>query len=257
MQEQADALQLGARILFVGLEDIHPPTKGGGQSLKKSSARPKRANPKNLRRRPTPSAPTPGPRAKAFKRVTAAEADEHAAITNSAARAMLFANQQLAYNAAPGHNGVYEQHAYLETLVQNSADSRKYIIATTNTPNIVIFNLGRQNSQRFDRPTSSSSFEINDMKRSPLTMIVAAILIIIFGLLLFVYQVRKSEVAVVTFSAKFATSRPNPAPACAGPGRLNKFTSSTSASRTGRQIRADQTARPEHPHAGRLCRLSN
>ena len=83
----------------------------------------------------------PGPTGESFKRVTAAEADEHAAITNSAARAMLFANQQLAYSAAPGRNGVYEQHAYLDALVENSADARKYIIATTNAPNIVIFNL--------------------------------------------------------------------------------------------------------------------
>lgn len=36
------------------------------------------------------------------------------------------------------------------------------------------------------------------MKRSPLTIAVGAVLLIIFGLLLFVFQVRKSEVAVVT-----------------------------------------------------------
>jgi hypothetical protein len=76
-----------------------------------------------------------------FKRVTAAQADQHGVITNSAARALLFANQQLAYSAAPGYKGVYEQQAYLEALVGNSADARKYIIATTNAPNIPIFDL--------------------------------------------------------------------------------------------------------------------
>ena len=40
------------------------------------------------------------------------------------------------------------------------------------------------------------------MKRSPLTLAVAFVLIVIFGLLLFVYQVRKSEVAVVTLFGK-------------------------------------------------------
>jgi membrane protease subunit HflC len=51
------------------------------------------------------------------------------------------------------------------------------------------------------------------MKRSPLTIVVAAILIVIFGLLLFVYQVRKSEVAVVTLFGKIHTVETN-----AGPG---------------------------------------
>jgi hypothetical protein len=73
--------------------------------------------------------------------VATANADEHSAVTNSAARAMLFASQQMAYSAAPGRNGVYEQRAYLETLVEGGSQSRKYIIATTNTPDILIFNL--------------------------------------------------------------------------------------------------------------------
>ena len=37
----------------------------------------------------------------------------------------------------------------------------------------------------------------NDMKRKPLTLAVAFILIVIFVLMLFVYQVRKSEAAVI------------------------------------------------------------
>jgi membrane protease subunit HflC len=50
------------------------------------------------------------------------------------------------------------------------------------------------------------------MKRSPLTIAVAAILIVIFGLLLFVYQVRKSEVAVVTLFGKIHTVKSDPGP---------------------------------------------
>jgi membrane protease subunit HflC len=50
------------------------------------------------------------------------------------------------------------------------------------------------------------------MKRSPLTIVVAAILILIFGLLLFVYQVRKSEVAVVTLFGKIHTVKSDPGP---------------------------------------------
>jgi membrane protease subunit HflC len=52
------------------------------------------------------------------------------------------------------------------------------------------------------------------MKRSPLTIVVALLLIAIFGLMLFVFQVRQSEVAVVTLFEKMETdnTRTNPGP---------------------------------------------
>jgi membrane protease subunit HflC len=52
------------------------------------------------------------------------------------------------------------------------------------------------------------------MKRSPLTIVVALLLIAIFGLMLFVFQVRQSEVAVVTLFDKMESdnSRTNPGP---------------------------------------------
>ncbi len=50
------------------------------------------------------------------------------------------------------------------------------------------------------------------MKRSRLTIAVAFVLIVIFGLLLFVYQVRKSEVAVVTLFGKVNHVKDTPGP---------------------------------------------
>jgi modulator of FtsH protease HflC len=50
------------------------------------------------------------------------------------------------------------------------------------------------------------------MKRKPLTLAVAAALLIIFFLMLFVYQVRVSEVAVVTFLGKIAQVKTEPGP---------------------------------------------
>jgi len=47
------------------------------------------------------------------------------------------------------------------------------------------------------------------MKRTPLTLAVAFILIVIFGMMLFFYQVRKSEVAVVTFFGKVVNVQTN------------------------------------------------
>jgi membrane protease subunit HflC len=45
------------------------------------------------------------------------------------------------------------------------------------------------------------------MKRSPLTITIAFLLIVVFGLMLFVFQVRKSEVAVVTRFGKLVQDR--------------------------------------------------
>jgi membrane protease subunit HflK len=140
MQAEADRLQLGARVMFVGLEDIHPPTKVAKIFEQVVGARETRES-KILQAQAYAISTNAWANGESFKRVTVAQADQHVAITNSAARAMLFTNQEMAYAAAPGNDGVYEQHAYLQALVDNSGDSRKYIIATTNAPNIIIFNL--------------------------------------------------------------------------------------------------------------------
>jgi membrane protease subunit HflC len=50
------------------------------------------------------------------------------------------------------------------------------------------------------------------MKRKPLTLAVAVVLLVIFGLMLFVYQVRLSEVAVVTFFGKVVRVNTEPGP---------------------------------------------
>jgi regulator of protease activity HflC (stomatin/prohibitin superfamily) len=140
MQTEADKLQLGARVIFVGLEDIHPPSKvakwfedvvGAAETRE---ARILQAQAYSISTNAWASA-------ESSNRVWKAEADEHRAITNATARAMLFTNQALAYAAAPGVNGVYEQRARLEALVDGSRQARKYIIVTTNTPDILIYNL--------------------------------------------------------------------------------------------------------------------
>ena len=48
------------------------------------------------------------------------------------------------------------------------------------------------------------------MKRTPLTLAVAFVLIVIFGSMLFFYQVRKSQVAVVTFFGRVARVKSEP-----------------------------------------------
>jgi len=140
IQAQADARRLGARIIFVGLEDIHPPTKVAKKFEEVVGAAETREA-KILQAQAYSINSNALASAEASNRVWAAEADRHQAITNSASRAILFHNQALAYAAAPGANGVYEQRARLEALVNGSRQARKYIIVTTNTPDILIYNL--------------------------------------------------------------------------------------------------------------------
>jgi regulator of protease activity HflC (stomatin/prohibitin superfamily) len=140
IQAEADELQLGARITFVGLEDIHPPSKVAKYFEDVVGAAETREA-KVLQALAYSISTNAWASAEASNRVWKAEADEHRAVTNATARAMLFTNQALAYAAAPGANGVYEQRARLEALVNYSRYARKYIIVTTNTPDILIYNL--------------------------------------------------------------------------------------------------------------------
>jgi regulator of protease activity HflC (stomatin/prohibitin superfamily) len=140
IQSEADALSLGARILFVGLEDIHPPTKVAKIFEQVVGAAQTRQS-KILQAQAYAVATNNWAIGESARRVLAAQAERHRAITNAVAAAILFADQERAYAAAPGYQGIYEQRAYLEALVEYSAEARKYIIATTNAPNIPIFDL--------------------------------------------------------------------------------------------------------------------
>jgi modulator of FtsH protease HflC len=60
------------------------------------------------------------------------------------------------------------------------------------------------------------------MKRNPLTLFIAFILIVIFGLLLFVYEVRKSESAVVLRFGKIDRVQTEPGPGLCWPWPIEK-----------------------------------
>jgi len=60
------------------------------------------------------------------------------------------------------------------------------------------------------------------MKRKPLTLAVAVVLLVIFGLMLFVYQVRVSQVAVVTLFGKIVRTKSDPGPGLRLPYPIEK-----------------------------------
>lgn len=143
IQTAADVLQLGARITFVGLEDIHPPQKVA-EIFEKVVGATQTKESKILDAQALAYTTNALASAEASNRVWTAEAGAYRATVTSIARAVLFTNQALAYAAAPGKDGIYEQRALLDTWVNSSRQARKYIIATTNTPDILIMNLEDQ-----------------------------------------------------------------------------------------------------------------
>ena len=76
--------------------------------------------------------------------VLGAEADSVRRKSIAMARAASFTNQIPAYRASPE---VYQQRAYLQVLARGGANVRTYVIATTNTDDVILFNL----EERFQR----------------------------------------------------------------------------------------------------------
>ena len=137
IQQAATARRLGVRVAFVGLEDIHPPVKVAAEYEKVISA--------IQNRRARVLASTAG----AIRTNTLAEA-RVVEITNRAfadrlqrelgalAQVSLFTNQLAASQASPT---VYAQRAYLSTFTRSVAGARKYLVLTTNTDDVIQFDL--------------------------------------------------------------------------------------------------------------------
>ena len=77
----------------------------------------------------------------AIEKVRAAEGKATRRVTDAAAQAARFTNQIAAYQAAPE---VYPARVYLQTLGRASAGTRKYVVAPTNTHDVIQLNLEDQ-----------------------------------------------------------------------------------------------------------------
>ncbi|MBA4149137.1 MAG: protease modulator HflK [Verrucomicrobia bacterium] len=137
IQTAADQRDLGALIVFVGLQDIHPPVAVAEDYQKVVGTR-QAKEAAILNAQAFEFQTNALARAEAFKRVRSAEADKQSREVNALANAALFTNQLPAYAAAPT---VYAQRKYLETFARASKNARKYVIATTNTQDVIQFDL--------------------------------------------------------------------------------------------------------------------
>jgi membrane protease subunit HflK len=137
IQDDANRHRLGVKILFVGVQDLHPPVKVAGDYEKVVAATQQRIALTNAAvAEAIQTNALAG--AQAFTDVSQAEAQQQQTELAAWARAGLFTNQMAAYAAAPS---VYRQRAYFHMFPEATANARKYILLVTNTYNVLQFDL--------------------------------------------------------------------------------------------------------------------
>ena len=154
IQAEANQNGLGVKIIFVGVQDLHPPVNvagdyekvvaAGQQMIAQTNAAVADAIQTNALAGAT-----------AFSAVAGAEAAGQQIELSAYARADLFTNQMIAYDAAPA---VYRQRTFFQMFPEATANARKYILLTTNTQDVLIFDLEdkiREDLLNLNVPTNS------------------------------------------------------------------------------------------------------
>ena len=129
MQKEADAEKLGVAILFVGLQDIHPPVQVAEAYEAVIGATQERET-EILTAQAYQAERVPVAHAEAAKKVREAEAARVLRITAACAQGGQFTNQVRAFEASPL---VYTRRAYLDTIVRGVGASRKIVLSTAGT----------------------------------------------------------------------------------------------------------------------------
>ncbi|HEX4264124.1 MAG TPA: SPFH domain-containing protein [Verrucomicrobiae bacterium] len=137
IQAAADERHLGAKIIFVGLQDIHPPQKVAGDYEKVVGANQTKladilaAQADDIKTNALTTAA-------ATNIIDVAEGDRTRTEVSAWAKAALFTNRIPAFAAAPS---IYMEREYLQTFGRATANARKYILLTTNTHDVLQFDL--------------------------------------------------------------------------------------------------------------------
>lgn len=137
LQKAADTEKLGVVILFVGLQDVHPPVSvaeafeavGGAQQTREARILTAQGDAAKISALAV---------AEAQKVMDTARSFEVRRVAEAGAIAGQFQHQIAAFEAAPT---VYPQRIYLQAFAKAIAKSRKYIITTTNANEMIQLNL--------------------------------------------------------------------------------------------------------------------
>jgi regulator of protease activity HflC (stomatin/prohibitin superfamily) len=145
IQTAADAHKLGANILFVGLQGIHPPVKVAPEyekvvgAIHQKQAKILAAEADAIRTNALAAA-------QAFTVTHNAEAERVRVQIAALSRAAAFTNQIATFNAAPS---VYRQRAYYQAFPRATASARKYVLLATNVDEVISFDLQDKFGEEF------------------------------------------------------------------------------------------------------------
>ena len=142
IQAQADRLGLGVRIVYIGLENIHPPI--GSREIQVAAAFQQVVGAMQQRETNILTAlayqaqTLPAAQGEATNLLARAASERVARVAAASAESERFLQQESAYRASPA---AYRQRVYLDTLTRAIAPVRKYVLAATNTTDVMIVNL--------------------------------------------------------------------------------------------------------------------
>ena len=154
IQREADDRELGGEIVFVGLQDIHPPvgqneqskaTGGVAESYEKVNVARLHSETNRLGALQYKAGRVPMARGLAAELVANARSESTNKVALAKAEAGRFSHQISAFKAAPS---VYMTRSKLETFQQATRGARKYILSDTD--NLDIINLELQDKLRSD-----------------------------------------------------------------------------------------------------------
>jgi HflK protein len=134
---QERAAPLGAEIVFVGLQGIHPPVKVA-EAFEEVVGAIQEKQTNILAAQSYWAEKIPQAIAEATNIISKTNDVGLAKIKVAEAEAGQFKKQLTAYQSAPR---VYQQRAYLETLVSATREARKYVLGVTNTQDVIWLNL--------------------------------------------------------------------------------------------------------------------
>lgn len=142
VQARANELKLGVTIDLVGLQDVHPPMGRDrvqvARKFEEVVGASQEVEAKLREAEGYAASLIPTARAQAEKIVRQAEADRLRRVAEAEARAARFTNQITAFRASPD---IFQTRARLEALVENSTNSRIYLIMATNQTSVMQLNL--------------------------------------------------------------------------------------------------------------------
>jgi regulator of protease activity HflC (stomatin/prohibitin superfamily) len=137
IQAAADERKLGTKIVFVGLQDIHPPTPVASTYEQVISAAEDEVATDDLARAYA-TTNIMIVTAEAFATNQMAQATALQLQTLASARAALFTNQIPEFEAAPS---VYEDRVYFQTFAAATKNTPKYVLFITNSYNVYYLDL--------------------------------------------------------------------------------------------------------------------